>query len=318
MPTLHLGDRSRHFKQLQRLQSHRLARRSDPLSAYQYEGHLTALTRLNEILTQEWSILLLRRRFFQSRQSYVEFIPRCDVVTKLLTVLEAYEKCLTHQALYNPRGAVKYDLTEFEQRLFGAVEALNLLGSSSSDSGSDLPKTAPLRYGIVRGPKRTGWMCTREGETWRANMAVLLDPGKGKLRVREWEHEDVGFLVDGLISVTFSDGEGEDARAIPLAEALPREVVDHFVEAEDKQMCKGVVFHMDFLVAENGREIEMKSCRENGIVEIEGEGAGDAIVGSEQRSPIHLRFRSRVAKTVLKGGDERLDTATKGPFMLLE
>lgn len=250
---------------------------------------------------QDWSILLLRRRFFQSRASYVEFIPRSDVVAKLLTALEAYEKCLTHQALYNPRGDVKYDLEEFESRLFGAVEALNLLGSPSSDPESVPSKTAPLRYGAVRGPKRTGWMCTRESETWRANMTVLLDPGKGKLRVREWKYEDVGFLVDGLISVTFFDGEGEDAGKFELGEALPKKVVDHFVKADGEEMRKGVVFDMDAVVVEeDGREIKMKSCRESGVVESEGGSGDDTVAVSEQRSPVRLRLRGRAVNKVLR------------------
>lgn len=59
-------------------------------------------------------------------------------------------------------------------------------------------------------------------------MRVLLDPGKGKLRVKEWEREALGMLIDGLVSVSFVDGDGEEARRVGLDEALPREVLDHF------------------------------------------------------------------------------------------
>jgi hypothetical protein len=303
MPTLHLGDKSRHFKQLNLLQRHRLARRNDPLSAYQNEPHRNTLIQLREILTQEWSIINLQRRFLQSRASYVEFIPKSDVVEKLLAALWAYEKCLTHQAFYNPQGVVKYDLREFENRLFGAVAALHLLGSPppsgpSSSPSSELPLKLPaVRFGVTRGPVGTGWKCTREGETWRANMKILLDPGKGKLRMKEWEYEAVGMLVDGLISVTFVDGEGEDARQVSLDEALPREVVNHFAEVEDEKMDEGVVFDMDALSGETGLSFRLKnSWSEGGVVEVEGDagdGAAAAAVVSEQRPPIRLSLRCR-------------------------
>jgi hypothetical protein len=132
----------------------------------------------------------------------------------------------------------------------------------------------------VRGPVRTGWNCTREAETWRANRDVLLDPGKGKLRVEEWEYEAVGFLVDGLISVTFFDGEREDAREISLDEALPREVVDHFAEED---VDDGVVSDMKVLKAEVGLSFRMKSGRGSGVVEVGGDTGGDdnAVVVSE-------------------------------------
>jgi hypothetical protein len=303
MLTLHLGDRSRHFKQLNLLQRHRLARRdNDPLLAAsrQHELHRDTLLLLHDILTQEWSILNLQRRFLQSRASYFEFIPKTDVVERLLAALWAYEKCLTHRAFYDTQGVVKYDLEEFESRLFGAVRALHLLDSPSSSSGppsSDPSRVPSVRYGVVRGPVRTGWNCAREAETWRANKDVLLDPGKGKLRVVEWEYEAVGLLVDGLISVTFFDGEGEDAREISLDEALPREVVDHFAE---EAVDDGVVFDMGVLKAEVGLSFRMKSCRASGVVEARGDaGGGDAVVVSEQRPPISLRLRSKVAETVM-------------------
>jgi hypothetical protein len=303
MPTLHLGDKSRHFKQLNLLHRHRLARHNDPLSAHRQEDHRTTLLLLHEILTQEWSILNLQRHFFQSRASYTEFIPKSDVVEKLLAALWAYEKCLTHRAFYNPRGVVEYDLAEFERLLFSAVAALHLLGSSSllppSPSTSAFPKIPPaVRYGIVRGPKgiQAGWKCTRESETWRANMKVLLDPGKGKLRIREWEYETVGLLVDGCISVTFVDGEGEDARQVPLDEALPREVVDHFSE-EKVDVGESLVFDMGALEAKTGLSFRMKP---GGAVKIGGDAGDDARVVSEQRAPITIRLRSRAAGTVLE------------------
>jgi hypothetical protein len=308
MLTLHLGDRSRHFKQLNLLQRHRLARSdNDPLSAtsHQHELHRDTLLLLHDILTQEWSILNLQRRFLQSRASYFEFISKTDVVEKLLAALWAYEKCLTHRAFYDPRGVVKYDPKEFESRLFGTVATLHLLGSPSSSGlpSSDPSKVPSVRYGAVRGPVRTGWNCTREAESWRANMHILLDPGKGKLRVKEWEYEAVGLLADGLISVTFLDGEGEDAREISLDEALPREVVDHFAE---ENVDDGVVFDMGFLKAEIRLSFRMKrSCRGSGVVEAGdggdgGDAGGDdaAVVVSEQRPPISLRLRSKVAETV--------------------
>jgi hypothetical protein len=301
MPTLHLGDKSRHFKQLNILHRHRIARRNDPLSAYQSGPHRITLSQLHEILTQEWSILNLHRRFLQSRASYVEFIPKSDVMEKLLSALLAYEKCLTHQAFYNPQGVVKYDLREFEERLFGAVTALHSLGSTSSagtpsSPSSELPLKIPaVRFGVMRGPVGTGWKCTREGETWRANMKILLDPGKGKLRMKEWEYEAVGLLVDGLISVTFVDGEGEDARQLALDETLPRDVLDHFAVVEVEKMDEGVVFDMDVLGGETGLSFRLKkSWSEGGVVEIEGDaGDGAAAVVYEQRAPICLSLHSR-------------------------
>ena len=304
MPTLHLGDRSRHFKQLNLLERHRLARRNDndPLSSYQQDDHRTTLLLLHEILTQEWSILNLQRRFLQSRASYFEYIPKSDVVEKLLAALWAYEKCLTHEAFYDPRGAVQYDFKEFEERLFGAVAALHLLGSNSSSSSStsspDPLKGPPVRFGVVRGPVRTGWKCTREGETWTANMEILLDPGKGKLMVKEWEYEAVGMLVDGLLSVIFFDGQGEDARQVSLDKALPREVMLHFAEVEAEETGKGMVFDMDVLEAEVGLSFRMKSCRQGGIIGFEGDAGHDTIMLSEQRTPISLRPRSKAAETV--------------------
>jgi hypothetical protein len=294
MPILHLGEKSRHFKQLNLLQRHRLARRNDPLSAHQREGHRTTLLRIHGILTQEWSILNLHRRFFQSRASYVQFIPKSDVVEKLLAALWAYEKCLTHQALYDPRGAVRYDLAEFECRMFGAVEALHLLGSSGPSSSPSSGIHPSVRFGVVRGPVGTGWKCTKEGETWTANMKILLDPGKGKLRVKEWEYEAVGSLVDGLISVTFFDGEGDDARQVSPDEALPREVMDHFTTREDDKMDEGVVFDMDALRGETGLSFRMRqSWIQGGVVEVGGDAGGDAAMASEQRPPIRLSLRSR-------------------------
>jgi hypothetical protein len=303
MLTLHLGDRARHFKQLNLLHRHRLAcHDNDPLSATsrQHELHRDTLLLLHDILTQEWSILNLQRRFLQSRTSYFESIPKSDVVERLLAALWAYEKCLTHRAFYDPQGIVKYDLEEFESRLFGAMAALHLLGFSSSSGppSSDPSKVPSVRFGVVRGPVRTGWNCTREAETWRANRDVLLDPGKGKLRVEEWEYEAVGFLVDGLISVTFFDGEREDAREISLDEALPREVVDHFAEED---VDDGVVFDMKVLKAEVGLSFRMKSGRGSGVVEVGGDTGGDdnAVVVSEQRAPIRLRLRTKAAETVM-------------------
>jgi len=300
MPTLHLGDKSRHFKQLNLLQRHRLARRNDPRSAYQQEPHSITLSRLHEILTQEWSILNLQRRFLQSRAAFFEYVPKSDVVEKLLAALWAYEKCLTHQAFYDPRGVVEYGLEEFEKRLFGAVAALHSLGpapsSTPSGPGSESPSKIPsVRFGVVRGPVRTGWNCTREAETWRDHMDVLLDPGKGKLKIKEWEHEAVGFLVDELISITFVDGEGEDARQVSLDEALPREVVEHFAEED---VDGGAVFDMDALKAEVGLSFRMKNGCGSGVVDVEGDaGDDDAAVVSEQRISIRLRLRS--SETVL-------------------
>ena len=298
MPTLHLGDKSRHFKQLNLLHRYRLARRNDPLSAYQSGTHRITLSQLHEILTQEWSILNLHRRFLQSRASYVEFIPKSNVVEKLLSALLAYEKCLTHQAFYNPQGVVKYDLRDFEERLFGAVAALHSLGSTSSAGtpSSELPLKIPaVRFGVMRGPVGTGWKCTREGETWRANVKILLDPGKGKLKMKEWEYEAVGLLVDGLISVTFVDGEGEDARQLSLDEALPRDVLDHFAVVEVEKTDEGVVFDMDVLGGETGLSFRLKrSWSEGGVVEAQGDaGDGAAAAMSEQRFPIRLSLGSR-------------------------
>ena len=129
-------------------------------------------------------------------------------------------------------------------------------------------------------------------------MKILLDPGKGKLRMKEWEYEAVGMLVDGLLSVTFFDGEGEDAKQVSLDEALPREVVDRFAEVEDEETGKGMVFDMDALEAEVGLSFRMKSCRQGGVVGFEGDAGDGAGVVSQQRLPISLRLRSRAAETV--------------------
>jgi hypothetical protein len=109
------------------------------------------------------------------------------------------------------------------------------------------------------------------------------------LRVKEWEYEAVGSLVDGLISVTFFDGEGDDARQVSLDEALPREVVDHFATREDEKMDEGVVLDMEVLCGETGLSFRMKqSWIQGGVVEVGGDAGGDAAMASEQRPPIHL------------------------------
>lgn len=125
-------------------------------------------------------------------------------------------------------------------------------------------------------------------------MRVLLDPGKGKLRVKEWEREALGMLIDGLVSVSFVDGDGEEARRVGLDEALPREVLDHFGGGGD------VVFDMDALEVKDGREIKVKSDCEGGVAKIGGEDGDHAVVVSEQRTPIRLRLRSRKPGTDLK------------------
>ena len=129
-------------------------------------------------------------------------------------------------------------------------------------------------------------------------MEILLDPGKGKLMVKEWEYEAVGMLVDGLLSVIFFDGQGEDARQVSLDKALPREVMLHFAEVEAEETGKGMVFDMDVLEAEVGLSFRMKSCRQGGIIGFEGDAGHDTIMLSEQRTPISLRPRSKAAETV--------------------
>ena len=190
---------------------------------------------------------------------------------------------------------MKYDLEEFECRLFGAVDALHLLGSSGPWSSPSSGIHPSVRFGVVRGPAGTGWKCTKEGETWTANMKILLDPGKGKLRVKKWEYEAVGSLVDGLISVTFFDGEGDDARQVSLDEALPREVLQHFAIPEDEKMDEGLVFDMSALSGETGLSFRMKnSWSESGVVEVGGDAGDDAAVAPEQRPPIRLSLAAEV------------------------
>jgi hypothetical protein len=212
MPILLLGNKRRQYKQLAVLQQYRLNRANDPLSAYQRDDHRTALLLVSDILKQEWSYLLFERRFLQDTRFFTETFTKTQVVDKLLAALETYEKCLTHQAI-DPTG-VRYDLSEFERRLCLAIQTVHELGQSVKYEAVEIPKTS--------------WKCTKEYEGWKANWRDMLDPLKGKLRVRERDIPELGTLLDGEMTITFDDEFGDETKEVPLIDTLPTELVASF------------------------------------------------------------------------------------------
>ena len=218
MPILLLGNKRRQFKQLAVLQQCRLNRANDPLSAYQRDDHRTALLLVSDILKQEWSYLLFDRRFLQDTRTFTETFTKTQVVDKLLAALETYEKCLTHQAA-DPSG-VKYDLSELESRLSVAIQTVHTLGQSVKYEAVEIPKTS--------------WKCTKEYEGWKANWRDMMDPLKGKLRVRERDVPEFGTLIDGDMTVTFCDELGKETEEVPLTETLPAELVLSFDQAFER------------------------------------------------------------------------------------
>ena len=218
MPILLLGNKRRQFKQLAVLQQCRLNRANDSLSAYQRDDHRTALLLVSDILKQEWSFLLLERQFLQDSRTFTETFTKAQVVDKLLAALETYEKCLTHQAA-DP-GRVRYDLSGLEHRLAIAIGTVHSLGQS-------------VNYEAVERPK-TSWKCTKEYEGWKASWRDMMDPLKGKLRVRERDVPEFGHLMDGGMTVTFCDESGEDVKEVPLSDTLPAELVKSFDQANQR------------------------------------------------------------------------------------
>ena len=215
MPTLLLGNKRRQYKQLAVLQQCRLNRTNDPLSAHQRDDHRKALLLVADILKQEWSYLLFERRFLQDTRTFTEVFTKAQVADKLLAALETYEKCLTHQA-ENPNN-VRYDLSEMERRLAVAIQTVHKLNRS-------------VKYEEVGIPK-TGWRCTKEYEGWKANRRDMMDPLKGKLRLRERDVPEFGSLMDGDVTVTFCDEFGEEMEEVPLCGTLPTELVASFAQA---------------------------------------------------------------------------------------
>ena len=149
-------------------------------------------------------------------RTFTETFTKAQVVDKLLAALETYEKCLTHQAI-DP-GGVRYDLSEFERRLSVAIGTLHTLGQSVNYEAVEIPKTS--------------WKCTKEYEGWKANWRDMLDPLKGKLRVRERDVPELGTLIDGEMTVTFCDEFGEETE-VPLIDTLPTELVASFDQAAE-------------------------------------------------------------------------------------
>jgi hypothetical protein len=140
------------------------------------------------------------------------------VVDKLLTALETYEKCLTHQAI-DPSG-VRYDLSELERRLSVTIETVHTLGQSAKYEAVEIPKTS--------------WKCTKEYEGWKKNWRDMVDPLKGKLRVRERDVPEFGALIDGDMTVTFCDEFGEEMEEVRLSDTLPTELVASFDQAAER------------------------------------------------------------------------------------
>lgn len=218
MPILLLGNKRRQYKRLAVLQQYRLNRANDPLSAYQRDDHRTALLLVSDILKQDWSYLLFERRFLQDPRTFTETFTKTQVVDKLLAALETYEKCLTHQAIDPNR--VRYDLSEFEHRLSLAIQTVHELGQSVKYEAVEIPKTS--------------WKCTKEYEGWKANWRDMLDPLKGKLRVRERDVPELGTLIDGNMTITFDDEFGEETKEVSLIDTLPTELVASFDQALER------------------------------------------------------------------------------------
>ncbi|GAB7327730.1 hypothetical protein MBLNU13_g11548t1 [Cladosporium sp. NU13] len=218
MPNLLLGNKRRQFKRLAVLQQYRLNRANDSLSAYQRDDHRTALLHVSDILKQGWSYLLFERRFLQDTRTFTQTFTKNQVVDRLLAALETYEKCLAHQAV-DPSG-VKYDLSDLESRLSIAIETLHTLGQSVKYEAVEIPKTS--------------WKCTKEYEGWKANWRDMMDPLKGKLRLRERDVPEFGTLIDGGMTVTFCDEFGEETEEVPLTDTLPTELVVSFDQALER------------------------------------------------------------------------------------
>lgn len=209
MPAL-IFSKVRQFNHLQSLQRRRLARSNDPLSAHQHEHHRTALLLVYDMLKQHWSVLCLLRQFRDSFHRWTDFRSRAEVVDALLAALEAYEDALTHQAA--EPDEVRYDFEGFEKVLFGAISTLHAAGSQK------------VLYDKVRLP-RVGWQCLEEAEGWMRTRKLLVHAANGKVRMREWEHEEVGIVLDGRFTVSFFDPEEEVEREVALSEALSSELV---------------------------------------------------------------------------------------------
>lgn len=288
MPTLLLGNKLRQFKQLTVLQRRRLARKDDPLSAHQHDHHGIALRYVSDILRQEWTILLIERRFLRSRRSFTEHLSKYEVTDKLLAALESYEDCLSHQAA-KPESVV-YDLTEFERRLAVAIQTVHSMGSG------------PMLLEAVERPK-AGWKCVREYETWKGNWRVLSDPEKGKLRIHEWDVPELGQLLDGQMTVTFFGEDGDATREVPLAETLHDDLKDSDedgrkaeeevlqAEAKAQQAMKQVVSPK---VPQGRTDLAFRTNRRNqqAIVELDqGHGADTLPVAAEEQPPIRLVLR---------------------------
>lgn len=170
------------------------------------------------MLKQDWSVLVLERRFLNSHRYYTEYKSRTEVVDKLLEALTAYEQALTHQAAEPQR--VRYDLKAFERSLFAAIYTLHLNGCRN------------VVYEVVGRPL-TAWQYLSEYQGWRENRRFLMNERSGKLRIREWEAAEVGRLMDGGFTVTFFDGFGDALPGVLLENVLPEELVRRFQHRAD-------------------------------------------------------------------------------------
>lgn len=288
MPILLLGNKIRQFKQLAVLQQCRLNRFSDPLSAYQREDHRTALQLVSDILKQEWSFLLIERRFLRDTRTYTEYLTKAQVADKLLAALEAYEKCLTHQAAQP--AFVRYDLAEFERNLAAAVSTVYTIGQT-------------VLYEAIERP-RTSWKCTKEYEGWKGSWRDMMDPLKGKLRVRETDVPELGRLIDGNITVTFCDENGEGVEDFPLVDTLPEGLVDTFDEAfkhagsaelkMEPQVVKAEAAGSP-MIPQGRREFTFRPKSMNKFDAIKIEGDGDILtpVVLETRPSVRLTLRRK-------------------------
>jgi hypothetical protein len=295
MPTLLLGNKIRQYRQLAVLQQCRLKRNNDPLSANQREHHRAALKLVSDILKQEWAFLLLERRFLQDSRTFTLYLTKAQVVDKLLEALEAYEKCLTHQAL-DP-AHVRYDLKEFERNLGEAISTIISVGQD-------------VLYEAVERPK-TSWKCTKEYEGWKGSWRELVDPLKGKLRVSERDVPELGRLIDGNITVTFCDEDGEGVDELPLSDSLPEELVGTFdgafkhagsLDLEIEPEVSELKPPGSLMVPQGRREFAFrpKSVKEVVAIKVEEEAGTSVPAVVETRSSIRLTLRCKKTDLLLQ------------------
>jgi len=230
MPTLAIGQALRRQRQLATLDA--LVERYDKIRASQLPDiYDTALCQLRSICLHPWHILFLRRNFLEGsdggKDSYRVLFTRHDVIDKLLALLNVYSAILSAQA--EEVG----DITDFENKLFGLIEVLYNTGAKH------------VHYDTYPGPSG-GWASVNEYQNYLEHEAVLRNPRKGKIGLRESHLNGAADLLFGpVFTVTVPANEAKDGleREVPLTQLL--DIAVGLLEKEDiEENAEDFIFAM--------------------------------------------------------------------------